>query len=133
MFAAACAAGNVLYSVIVGGVGIAFGAGLGAMQYFDGFRADIAKFLFFAFALVHHIGKYTRLRAVNPICTPTELAVPISIPACAKGVLMDIFSMVANFWAMFLIFTFNPCEILIPLVMYPASQYYWISFMDDAL
>lgn len=52
-FAAACGMGHLLSSALVGGLGIAFGAGVGEASFLDAVREDIMKWAFLAFAIVY--------------------------------------------------------------------------------
>lgn len=109
--------GHLLSSALVGGLGIAFGAGVGEASFLDAVREDIMKWAFLAFAIVYFfLGLRVSIlgRGRMHCCEADSGAKKI-------GGLSD----KASFWTLFLIFTLGPCEILAPLVMVPASDGNW--------
>ncbi|MBT3278126.1 MAG: hypothetical protein HN909_08335 [Phycisphaerales bacterium] len=98
-----CGMGHVLSSVLIGTIGIALGTLVGDVAWLEASRGDIAKWLLIAFGLVYMVwglraaGKrhvHTHSRGLSDNATP---------------------------WVLFLVFVFGPCEVLIPLLMYPAA------------
>ncbi len=116
-FAVACGMGHLLSSVAVGGLGIAFGAGVGEASFLDAVREDIMKWAFLAFAAVYFFfGLRVSISGRGRMhCCESDVG------AKKIGGLSD----KASFWTLFLIFTLGPCEILAPLVMVPASDGNW--------
>ncbi len=98
-----CGMGHVLSSVVIGAVGIAIGSALKDVELLEASRGDIAKWMLIAFGLVYMVwglrkaGK-RRVHAHNH--GQGDKATP---------------------WVLFLVFVFGPCEVLIPLLMYPAA------------
>lgn len=108
-----CGMAHMLSSAIVGTVGIILGAGIGAVESFDETKSDIVKWAFLLFAILY-----------------TAYGVRLGLKGeahcrCAGGH-SDISAARVDFWALFLIFALGPCEILIPLVMYPAAHSDWL-------
>lgn len=116
-----CGLGHVASSAVVGGLGLAMGAGLGAAEYADAVRGDIVKWVFASFAVVYTLfglrrafGRGFHVHADGSVHTDSECAAH-SGSVGAK----------AAFWTLFAIFTLGPCEVLVPLVVYPASKGNW--------
>ena len=124
-----CGIGHVMSSVILGFVGIAVGISVGKLVSVESFRGNIAAWLFITFGLVYmiisirnlvrkkkhnhshfHFGgsKHEHVHDHN-----TEHV----------HVHEEKNSFNTTPWILFLIFVFGPCEPLIPIVMYPASQH----------
>jgi nickel/cobalt exporter len=98
-----CGMGHVLSSVVIGTIGIAVGSAVGDIEWLEASRGDIAKWMLIAFGLVYMVwglraaGK-RRVHAHEH--SHGDKATP---------------------WVLFLVFVFGPCEVLIPLLMYPAA------------
>ncbi|NTW48286.1 MAG: hypothetical protein HGB19_00860 [Chlorobiales bacterium] len=129
-----CGLGHVLSSVVLGLVGVAFGLSVGLLENVESVRGDIASWLLIGFGLLygawglrvalrsrthihphehderghhtehahlhHHHGQHTHPHGDPKSITP---------------------------WALFIIFVLGPCEPLIPILMYPASQGSWMT------
>jgi sulfite exporter TauE/SafE len=133
---AVCGVGHVLGSILIGFVGIALGASLHRLQWLEGVRGDLAAWALIAFGLVymawglkqawrsrqhshehvhadgtrhrHRHGHHSRDEHVHPHLKLDTDSVRSITP-----------------WALFVVFILGPCEALIPLLMYPASQHSW--------
>jgi nickel/cobalt transporter (NicO) family protein len=131
-----CGAGHVLGSVLIGFVGIAIGASLHRLEWLEGVRGDLAAWALTAFGLVYmawglkhawrkreHSHEHvhadgSRHRHAHGHQTHDEhLHVHIPLDTDTTRSLTP--------WALFVIFILGPCEALIPLLMYPASQFSW--------
>jgi sulfite exporter TauE/SafE len=104
-----CGVGHVGSSVLLGLVGIAFGVLLARLTAIESFRGDLAAWLLIAFGLTYFA--WGLRRATRPH-SHHHLA-PTDGETTSTNVTP---------WVLFLIFVFGPCEPLIPLLMYPASQ-----------
>ncbi len=123
-----CGIGHVLGSVVLGFVGIIFGVAVGMLDKIETFRGDFASWLLIGFGVAyaawglriglrakthvhehehedethlhshHHLGSHTHIHGNVKSITP---------------------------WTLFIIFVLGPCEPLIPVLMYPASQGDW--------
>ena len=129
---ALCGVGHVFGSIVIGFAGIALGASLHRQQWLEGLRGDLAAWALIAFGLtymawglkrawrdrahshehVHADG--TRHRHNHGHHTHDE-HVHIHLDT-------DNIRSITP-WALFVIFILGPCEALIPLLMYPASQH----------
>jgi nickel/cobalt transporter (NicO) family protein len=129
-----CGVGHVLGSIVIGLVGIVLGASLHRIEWFEGLRGDLAAWALIAFGLVYmawglkqawrsrrHAHEHvhadgTRHRHDHGHHTRDEHAhVHIALDTDSLRSLTP--------WALFVVFILGPCEALIPLLMYPASQH----------
>ena len=139
-----CGLGHVLGSVAIGFVGIAIGVSLHKLEWLEGVRGDAAAWVLTGFGLaylawglkkawrskphthehVHGDGMFHEHRhdhegphlhphvSLRPHAHPHPHAQPDK--ESARSVTP---------WALFVIFVLGPCEPLIPVLMYPASQH----------
>lgn len=129
---AICGVGHVLGSVLIGFIGIAIGASLHRLEWFEGVRGDLAAWALLAFGLVYmawglkrawrdrpHAHEHvhadgTTHRHVHRHHTHDE-HVHIHLDTDNARSITP--------WALFVIFILGPCEALIPVLMYPAAQH----------
>jgi sulfite exporter TauE/SafE len=133
---AACGVGHVLGSIVIGIIGIAIGASLHRLQWLEGLRGDFAAWALTAFGLTYmawglkrawrerkhsheHIhADGTRHRHSHGHQVHDEhVHVHIQLDTDNARSITP--------WALFIVFILGPCEALIPLLMYPASQHSW--------
>lgn len=125
----ACGLGHVLSSLLLGGLGIAAGVALGALESVEEQRGQIAAWALFgvgiAYALwglrqalrhgrgvaLHHHAHHVHLHTDGAHAHSHDHA------SAAGGT--------TTFWALFVVFVLGPCEPLIPLFLVPASQTHW--------
>ncbi|MFA5164994.1 MAG: hypothetical protein WC481_05460 [Candidatus Omnitrophota bacterium] len=107
-----CGVGHILSAVLLGIIGLGFGFALSRIEAFDSIRDNIAAWLFIAFGLVYFVwGVRKAFRDRHGHSHGHEGSANITP------------------WVLFTIFVFGPCEVLIPLLMYPAARN---SLMDAA-
>lgn len=124
---ALCGVGHVLGSVVLGFVGIAAGIALFRLELFESVRGDIAAWLLMGFGLAYLAWGLHRAFRSRPhehehehedgkvhVHTHSHVG-EHAHPHGAEGRSMTP-------WVLFLIFVFGPCEPLIPILMFPASQ-----------
>ena len=121
-----CGIGHLVGSVALGLVGIAFGAALAKLEWFESLRGDLAAWLLIGFGLAylawglrqalrnrphthwhHHDGVTHR-----HVHTHQEDHAHVHDAAAGPSLTP---------WVVFIIFVLGPCEPLIPLLMYPAA------------
>ena len=122
-----CGIGHVLSSVILGLVGIAVGLSVTKLVSVESFRGNIAAWLFIAFGLVYMI-----ISIRNLIKKRKHKHPHFHIDGERHEHEHDHHKEHTHIhnedmtkttpWILFLIFVFGPCEPLIPILMYPASQ-----------
>lgn len=123
-----CGIGHILSAVLLGAVGLAFGLALGKIKAFDAVRDNIAAWLFIAFGLVYFVWGLRAAARNRPHAhfhhhggedghahghTHNDEHLHVH----DRGTETNITP-----WVLFAIFVFGPCEVLIPLVMYPAAK-----------
>lgn len=123
-----CGVGHVLSSIVLGGLGIAFGVALMRLEIVESFRGNIAAWALIAFGLAYSIWGLRRAIKRRPH-THSHLHSEASAhdhththkkehthvhQQAGKGSLTP--------WALFIVFVLGPCEPLIPILMYPAAK-----------
>ena len=125
----ACGVGHVLSSVVLGIVGVAAGWALLTFEGIEGLRGQIAAWAMVAFGIVYALWGLWRIRTGRKH-THAHAHGPDDAHAHDHAHVEDHShahvdpARPANItpWVLFVIFVMGPCEILIPQVMYPASQ-----------
>jgi ABC-type nickel/cobalt efflux system permease component RcnA len=138
-----CGVGHVLGSVVLGGLGILLGVALGGLEWFEGFRGEIAGWLLLGFGLAYLAWGLRQAYRNRPHThwhghsdgtlhehTHTHKQEHAHIHAAAQEALKTSKQRLASGkritpWVLFLIFIFGPCEALIPILMYPAAEGSW--------
>ena len=150
---AACGAGHVASSVLIGALGIAAGAAVEKLVLVESWRNDVAVWLLFGFGLAYlawgvkralrrsshshahvHADGTRHTHSHNHRFAPhVHPHAPPSMPTAAAGDLTFTplgaeparMAVLVTPWTLFLIFVFGPCEPLIPVLMYPAARADW--------
>ena len=141
---ALCGLGHVLSSLLVGGVGIAAGLALGAVQSVESQRGAIAAWALLGVGVAYGLwGVRQAMRQQRGVLLHAHGAVlhlhggghrhhlharaaaqhehahaHAAVPRLAVG-------RETTFWALFVVFVLGPCEPLIPLFLVPASEQRW--------
>ncbi len=125
----ACGAGHVLSSILLGLVGIAAGAAVGAIEGVEGRRGDLAAWALVAFGVAYTawgLRKALRRRGGYELHDHGE-----HVHVHARGThghghaRAEIDGESTTFWTLFIVFILGPCEPLIPLFVLPASRGRW--------
>lgn len=116
-----CGLGHVAGSLAIGSIGLAIGSALFTLQDVESARGDGAAWLVLAFGLAYFLWGIVRAarfaslsghdthHSHNQDLANLKNQSPEASPSPTP-------------WVLFLIFVFGPCEILIPLLMYPAAE-----------
>ncbi len=122
-----CGIGHILSSVILGLVGIAFGLSLEKLNFIESTRGNLAAWSLIAFGLVYSIWGLRKALKGKPH-SHVHLHQD-GIFHKHKHTHYNSHSHVHSSkgksitpWVLFIIFVLGPCEVLIPLLLYPASQ-----------
>lgn len=118
--------GHVAGSVILGIIGIAMGISVSKLEQIEANRGSIVGWMLIVFGLgytvygvykfIKHGGHYHLPNFILPRRLKNLKQLPTSDEnASDQGKLTP--------WILFLIFVFGPCEVLIPLLIYPATQH----------
>jgi sulfite exporter TauE/SafE len=132
-----CGLGHVSSSVVIGAVGIVFGVALLKLQALEAFRGNIAGWLLLGFGLAYFIWglrkswknrshKHPHLHEDGNIHEHVHTHV---IQHAHIHIEKEEDTASLTPWVLFIIFVFGPCEVLIPLVMYPVAQASWSAMM----
>jgi len=133
---ALCGLGHVGSSVLLGLVGVALGWAVGGVESFEGLRGQIASYALIGFGLLYFVWGLARGRRGHvhrhvhqdgtihvhahlhdsPQQGPQHERTHHDGPRHATHHRRTL-------WALFIIFVLGPCEPLIPLLMFPASQH----------
>lgn len=120
----ACGLGHVGSSVLFGFLGIGFGVALSKLEFFEGFRGDLAAWAFVIFGLGYFIWGIRRAILNKPhhhvhyhndgtMHTHDHTHSSNHDHEHKKNITP---------WILFTIFVLGPCEPLIPILMYPAAE-----------
>jgi sulfite exporter TauE/SafE len=119
--------GHVGSSVLIGIAGIALGISLNKLQTIEASRGTIVAWMLIAFGLIYSIyGVFKYFHHGSHFHMPAFLK-PKSIRKLEHGedIIQNIEEKGTNKitpWILFLIFVFGPCEVLIPLLIFPAAE-----------
>ena len=119
--------GHVSGSVILGVIGIALGFSLSKLEAFEASRGSLVGWMLIAFGVLYTAyGIYKYMKRGAHVHLPAFLR-PKSIRH--KDLHIDVDELGEEDsagrltpWILFLIFVFGPCEVLIPMLIYPASH-----------
>lgn len=116
--------GHVGSSILIGIIGIALGISLNKLEYIEAFRGEIVGWMLFAFGILYTIyGIYKYIKSSHHFHLPGFL-VPKKIRELqhlpTEEQKEDNTKLTP--WILFLIFVFGPCEVLIPLLIFPAYE-----------
>jgi nickel/cobalt transporter (NicO) family protein len=125
----ACGIGHVGSSVVLGGLGIALGVMLSKIEGVESFRGNLAAWAFVFLGLGYMIwGIYRALRnkphqhihyhAGETTHDHAHTHVQHHDHVHKKEKIVNLTP-----WVLILIFVLGPCEVLIPMLMYPAAEY----------
>lgn len=127
-----CGVGHILGSVVLGVVGIALGLGVFRLESVEAFRNDIAAWMLIAFGFVYFVYGLRRARRArshshwhvhaggmihNHAHSHENEHLHVHTSPDRANAMTP--------WILFTLFLFGPCELLIPLLIYPASNRHW--------
>lgn len=125
-----CGLGHVLGSAAIGVVGIAVGVSLHRLQWLEGLRGDVAAWLLTGFGLAYlawGLKIAWRSRPHSHEHRHSDGTLHHHEHGHERGHLHphvdERNARSITPWALFVVFVLGPCEPLIPVLMYPASQH----------
>lgn len=102
-----CGLGHVLSSIVIGLIGIAIGSRVDQLVHFEGIRGNLAAWGLIAFGLVYSVWGFRywyqhkgHSHAHHKVGDKKNITP----------------------WVLFIVFVLGPCEVLIPVLMYPAAN-----------
>ena len=119
--------GHVLGSVVLGMIGIAMGLSLSKLEAFEASRGSLVGWMLIAFGVLYTAyGVFKYMKRGAHVHLPSFLR-PKSIKHAhlhldVKEIEEDQAGKLTP-WILFLIFVFGPCEVLIPMLVYPAAEH----------
>ena len=116
--------GHVGSSVLIGMIGIALGVSLNKLEALEAARGEIVGWMLFAFGILYTIyGLYKYIKSSHHLHLPDFL-----VPKKIRGLQhlpteeQEKDNSKLTPWILFLIFVFGPCEVLIPMLIFPAYE-----------
>jgi sulfite exporter TauE/SafE len=132
---ALCGVGHVVGSIVLGLIGVALGIAVGRLEAVESVRGDLAAWAFIAFGLVYFAWGVRRAIKNKPhthkhfhsdgTLHKHEHVHHEEHAHVHEGDDKSKAKASITPWVLFTIFVFGPCEPLIPILMYPASQSSW--------
>ncbi len=123
-----CGFGHVLGSIVLGGIGLLAGLALTSLETIESYRGDIAAWGLIAFGLIYMVIGIRRAYKNKPhkhlhYHNDGTVHSHEHVHKAAHSHIHDEKDK-KNItpWVLFIIFAFGPCEVLIPMLMYPAAQ-----------
>lgn len=116
--------GHVGSSILIGMIGIALGISLNKLEFIEAYRGEIVGWMLFAFGVLYTIyGIYKYLKSSHHFHLP-DFLVPKKIRGLQHLPTEDQKEDNTKLtpWILFLIFVFGPCEVLIPMLIFPAYK-----------
>jgi len=116
--------GHVGSSVLIGLIGIGLGISLNKLEAFETFRGELVGWLLLAFGIGYTFyGIYKYLKSSHhhhlpKFLTPKKIRGLEHLPTSEQ----DQDNTRITPWILFLIFVFGPCEVLIPMLIFPAYE-----------
>jgi len=124
----ACGAGHVLSTVLLGAVGIAMGIALGEFEFIQSARGEIAVWLLMGFGFMYLLWGLKKAYRNKPHThyhshSDGEVHVHKHVHYSDHTHVHEKENNGKSLtpWILFTIFIFGPCEVLIPMLMYPAA------------
>jgi sulfite exporter TauE/SafE len=120
--------GHVGGSVILGIIGIAMGIGLHRLEYIESARGNLVGWLLIIFGLLYTlygIKKYLKNGGhfhLPHFMMPKKVREMHNFSSHNKELQNEDVTKLTP-WILFLIFVFGPCEVLIPLLIFPAAEF----------
>jgi sulfite exporter TauE/SafE len=127
--------GHISGSIILGISGVALGVSLSKLELIEAHRGNLVAWLLMVFGFVYTVygfikylnrAHHTHLpKFMMPKSIRDYRHLPISKDEEEKKDWTKLTP-----WILFLIFVFGPCEVLIPLLIFPASQHNWAGVLS---
>ena len=121
--------GHVGSSVILGILGVALGISLNKLESIEEFRGELVGWLLFAFGMGYlFYGLYKHLKGRGHhhhffnFLLPKRIRKMHHLPSGDEDLDQKEKTNI-TFWVIFLIFVFGPCEVLIPMLIFPAANH----------
>ena len=130
-----CGFGHIASSVVLGMAGVLLGVVVSKLEFVESFRGNIAAWLLIGFGLVYmvwglrrayhrhaHAHRHFQIRQAEHSHNHSHLGDHAHVHESEAAASVTP-------WALFVIFVFGPCEVLIPVLMYPAAENGWLGVL----
>lgn len=129
-----CGIGHVLSSVVIGLIGVATGIAVAKLEFIEGYRGNVAAWLFILFGLGYFLWGLRKAIRNRPHRHFHQHGDEVHVHghhhdhdhenAAEVHGHVHTHEKKVNItpWILFTIFVFGPCEPLIPILMYPAAE-----------
>jgi len=128
-----CGIGHVGSSVVIGMIGIATGIAVAKLEFIEGYRGNVAAWLFILFGFVYLIWglwkayknkphKHFHIHDNNEIFLHNHPHEHVHNNLVHQHFHKKEKKKNITPWVLFTVFVFGPCEPLIPILMYPAAK-----------
>lgn len=125
--------GHIGGSVLLGITGVALGISLSKLELIEEMRGNLVAwmlivfgFFYTVYGVVHFLQKGHH-RHLPKFLLPKSIRKYRHLPVTEEEPMEDTTKLTP--WILFLIFVFGPCEVLIPLLIFPAAQHDWMGIM----
>ncbi|WP_423130558.1 sulfite exporter TauE/SafE family protein [Gaoshiqia sp. Z1-71] len=116
--------GHVGSSILIGILGVTLGVSLSKLENIEAFRGELVGWMLFAFGVLYTLyGIYKYIKTSHHAHLPDFL-----LPKKIRGLQhLPVDEQTGDNsrltpWVLFLIFVFGPCEVLIPMLIFPAYK-----------
>ncbi|MFH0895629.1 MAG: sulfite exporter TauE/SafE family protein [Bacteroidota bacterium] len=129
-----CGLGHVLSSVVIGLIGVATGIAVARLEFIEGYRGNVAAWLFILFGLGYFLWGLRKAIRNKPhrhfhqhgdevhVHGHNHEQSHAHVPEAHEHKHKPEKKVNMTPWILFTIFVFGPCEPLIPILMYPAAE-----------
>ena len=127
--------GHVGSSILIGILGITLGISLSKLENIEAFRGELVGWMLFGFGVLYTVyGIYKYIKTSHHAHLPSFL-LPKKIRGLQHLPLEETTEDNARLtpWVLFLIFVFGPCEVLIPMLIFPAYENSTMGMLTVAL
>lgn len=131
----ACGLGHVGSSIVLGIIGVAFGIGMGEIEFFEGFRGNLAAWAFITFGFIYMAwGIYRAVKNKPHKHRHIHKDGTVHVHQHTHAEEHDhVHKKNITPWILFTIFVLGPCEPLIPIMMQGQSAAGTFGFITIAL
>lgn len=122
--------GHIVGSVVLGVTGVALGISLSKLELIEQTRGNLVAwmlivfgFFYTAYGVIHFLHKGHH-RHLPKFLLPKSIRNYRHLPVTEEEQIKEDTTKLTP-WILFLIFVFGPCEVLIPLLIFPAAKHDW--------
>lgn len=126
--------GHIAGSVVLGIAGVALGISLSKLELIEETRGNLVAwmlivfgFFYTVYGLIHFLHKGHH-RHLPKFLLPKSIRKFRHLPVSEEQETKEDTTRLTP-WILFLIFVFGPCEVLIPLLIFPASEHNWLGIV----